>query len=193
MQNDAKKKPDEKPEEKTQEPEEKQDDATPPGAESPPEDNSKTDDNPADDEGKKDEPEKKEEKSTEDPSDKKQGDENGEGADEPSTDTPPATPEKPAADSQNFELLNAKAQIAAFKSGVRPDVVEDAVCLAMHDAKQNGELTEESVAEALSGVLSRHPEWKAPADSTNNFRVGADGSKEPSSSNDEIAKIFGNK
>lgn len=177
MQKDAKKKPDEKPEEKTQEPEEKQDDATPPGAEPPPENNSKTDDNPADDEGKKDEPEKKEEKSTE----------------EPSADNPPVAPEKPATDSSNFELLNAKAQIAAFKSGVRPDVVEDAVCLAMHDAKQKGELTEENVAEALSGVLSRHPEWKAPADSTNNFRVGADGSKETSSSNDEIAKIFGNK
>lgn len=192
MQKDAKKKPEEKPEEKTQEPEEKQDDVTPTGAEPPPEDNSKTDDNPADDEGNKDEPEKKEEKST-DSSDKKQGDENGEGADEPSADTPPVAPEKTATDSSNFELLNAKAQIAAFKSGVRSDVVEDAVCLAMHDAKQKGELTEESVAEALSGVLSRHPEWKAPADSTNNFRVGADGSKETPSSNDEIAKIFGNK
>lgn len=193
MQNDAKKKPDEKPEEKATEPEKKQDDVTPPGEETPPEDNSKTDDAPADDEGKKDKPEKKEEKSTEKPSDKKQGEENGEGADEPSADNPPVVPEKPATDSTNFELLNAKAQLAAIKSGVRVDVVEDAVCLAMHDAKQNGELTEESVAEALSGVLSRHPEWKAPAESTNNFRVGADGSKETPSSNEDIAKIFGNK
>lgn len=192
MQNDAKKKPDEKSEEKATEPEKKQDDETPCEAE-PPEDNSKEGDNPADNEGNNGEAEKEEKKPTDEPSDEKQGEENGEGADEPSADNPLAAPEKPATDSTNIELLNAKAQITAFKSGVRADVVEDAVCLAMHDAKRNGELTEESVAEALSGVLSRHPEWKAPAESINNFRVGADGSKENPSSNDEIAKIFGNK
>lgn len=197
MQKDAKKKPDDKPEDKTPEPEKKQDDdATPPGADTPPDDKSKADDQPADDDGKKDEPEKKEDKSTDEPSDKGQGDDNGEGADAPPVDTPPETPapdDKPAEDSTNLELLNAKAQIAAFKSGIRLDVVEDAVCLAMHDAKKNGELTDESVAEALSGVLSRHPEWKATTENTNNFRVGGDGSKENHSSNEEISKIFGNK
>lgn len=195
MQKDAKKKPEDKPEDKTPEPEKKQDDSAEPGADTPPDDKSKADDQPADD-GKKDEPEKKDDKPEDEPSDKGQGDDNGEDADTPSVDTPPETPatsDKPAEDSTNFELLNTKAQLAAIKSGVRVDVVEDAVCLAMHDAKKNGELTEESVAEALSGVLSRHPEWKATTENTNNFRVGGDGSKENHTSNEAISRIFGNK
>lgn len=190
MQKDAKKKPEDKPEDNTPEPEKKQDDSAEPGADTPPDDKSKADDQPADD-GKKDEPEKKDDKPEDEPSDKGQGDDNGEGADTPPE--TPATSDKPAEDSTNFELLNTKAQLAAIKSGVRVDVVEDAVCLAMHDAKKNGELTEESVAEALSGVLSRHPEWKATTENTNNFRVGGDGSKENHSSNEEISRIFGNK
>lgn len=193
MQKDAEKKPEDKQEGKNTEPEKKQDDITPLGAETPPDDKVKADDRPADDEGKKDEPEKKKDKPADEPSDNDQGDENGEGADEPSAENPPVTPDKPAQDSSNFEILNLKAQLAAMKSGVRADVAEDAVCLAMSDAKKNGELTDESVAEALSGVLSRHPEWKTPPESTNNFRVGADGSKENHSSNDEISRIFGNK
>lgn len=195
MQKDAKKKPEDKPEDKTPEPEKKQDDSAEPGADTPPDDKSKADDQPADD-GKKDEPEKKDDKPEDEPSDKGQGDDNGEGADAPPVYTPPETPatsDKPAEDSMNFELLNTKAQLAAIKSGVRVDVVEDAVCLAMHDAKKNGELTEESVAEALSGVLSRHPEWKETPETKNNFRVGGDGSKENHSSNEEISRIFGNK
>ena len=192
MQKDAKKKPEDKPEDKTPEPEKKQDDSAEPGADTPPDDKSKADDQPADD-GKKDEPEKKDDKPEDEPSDKGQGDDNGKGADAPPVDTPPEAPATPAEDSMNLELLNTKAQLAAIKSGVRVDVVEDAVCLAMHDAKKNGELTEESVAEALSGVLSRHPEWKATTENTNNFRVGGDGSKENHSSNEEISRIFGNK
>ncbi len=196
MQNNAKKKPEDKPEDKTPEPEKKQDDATEPGADTPPDDKSKTDDKPVDDEGKKDEPEKKEDKSADEPSDKSQGDDNGEGSAVPQANTPPddksKADDKPVADSMNFELLNTKAQLAAIKSGVRVDVVEDAVCLAMHDAKKNGELTEKSVAEALSGVLSRHPEWKATTENTNNFRVGGDGTKETHSSNEDISRVFGN-
>ena len=104
----------------------------------------------------------------------------------------PAEPH-PAADTLTMELLNAKAQLAAFKCGIRADVVEDAVCLAVNDAKKSGEVTEDSISQALSGVLNRHPEWKHAPDNTNGFRVGADGSKQPSTSNDEISKIFGNK
>lgn len=188
MPGDEKKKPEEQ--QDNNEPEKKQDDVKPTDTDTNPED--KPEDKPAGDDGKKEEPEKKEEKPTEEPSDKDQGDENGEGADVPPADTPPVANDKPAADSVNLELLNTKAQLAAIKSGIRVDVVEDAVCLAMHDAKKNGELTEESVAEALSGVLSRHPEWKNTPENTNNFRVGGDGSKENPSSNEEISKIFGN-
>ena len=91
------------------------------------------------------------------------------------------------------ELLNAKAQLAAFKSGVRGDAVEDAVCLALYDAKKTGEASEKRVAEALKGVLDRHPEWKQEEPTTGSFRVGADGGKAvQTASSDEISKIFGN-
>lgn len=143
------------------------------------------------------EPEKKEGKMEEKASDESQAEENGEGADEKTGDEASAVNPEPAAQSAenntDLELLNTKAQLAAFKSGVRGDVVEDAVCLAMHDAKKNGEVTEKTIADALSGVLDRHPEWKNAPESANNIRVGADGSKETHSSNDEISKIFGNK
>lgn len=103
--------------------------------------------------------------------------------------------QSPAAEvpAQNTELLEVKAQLAAYKSGVRGDVVEDAVCLAVHDAQKAGELTEKTVAEALTGVLERHPEWKNTAENAAGFRVGADGSQKPPASDDAIAQIFGNK
>lgn len=91
-----------------------------------------------------------------------------------------------------MELLNTKVQLAAFKSGVRGEVVEDAVCLALHDAKKTGEVSEKSVAQALKGVLNRHPEWKQESASAGNFRVGAESGKMPNTASDEISKIFGN-
>lgn len=91
------------------------------------------------------------------------------------------------------QLLAAQAQLAAFKCGVRPDAVEDAVCLAVNDAKKNGEVTQDSIAEALSGVLNRHPDWKVSHEPSNNFRMGADGTAKTGTSVDEISKIFGNK
>ncbi len=155
-------------------------------------------------------------------SDEKQAEENGEGAPSGSetaeksekTDAPASTkadsapqndseqaadnaqaqaePTAPSTQARDMELLDAKAQLAAFKCGVRGDVVEDAVCLAMRDAQKAGKVTEKSVAEALTGVLDRHPEWKQAKEIGNNFRVGADGSKETHSTSDEISKIFGN-
>ncbi len=101
-------------------------------------------------------------------------------------------PTAPPTQTRDMELLDAKAQLAAFKCGVRADVVEDAVCLAMRDAGKTGEVTEKSVADALTGVLDRHPEWKQVQESGSNFRVGADGSKATHSTSDEISKIFGN-
>ena len=91
------------------------------------------------------------------------------------------------------QLLAAQAQLAAFKCGVRPEAVEDAVCLAINDAKKNGDVTADSIAEALSGVLNRHPDWKSFYELSNNFRIGADGMSKANSSIDEISKIFGNK
>lgn len=108
--------------------------------------------------------------------------------------TPAAEPSAASAEPvPNTELLEVKAQLAAYKSGVRGDVVEDAVCLAVHDAQKAGELTEKTIEKALTGVLERHPEWKNAAENTAGFRVGADGSQKPPASNDAISQIFGNK
>ena len=93
------------------------------------------------------------------------------------------------------ELAEARAQIAAYKSGMRPDVVEDAVYLAMRDAKKSGEpVDEETITKALKGVLKRHPEWKDSGKDTqqNGFRVGAEPQDKPTG-NEDIAKAFGNK
>lgn len=112
---------------------------------------------------------------------------------EADTEQPSAEAAAPPAPDLRMELLNAKAQLAAFKSGVRGDAVEDAVCLALHDAKKTGEVSEKSVAEALKGVLDRHPEWKQEETPAGSFRVGADGGKAAqTASSDEISKIFGN-
>ncbi|MGN0554320.1 MAG: hypothetical protein ACI4LI_00305 [Candidatus Fimenecus sp.] len=102
--------------------------------------------------------------------------------------------EQSATSSENTELLQAKAQIAAYKSGVRPDAVEDAVVLAMHDAAKENAVDEAGLQKALKGVLSRHPEWKAggTATETAGFRIGADSTAGATQNNDAIAKAFGN-
>lgn len=115
-------------------------------------------------------------------------------SDSAEAETPAAEPSAVSAEPvPNTELLEVKAQLAAYKSGVRGDVVEDAVCLAVHDAQKAGELTEKTVSKALAGVLERHPEWKNTAENAAGFRVGADGSQKPPASDDAIAQIFGNK
>lgn len=135
-------------------------------------------------------------------SDDNQSAENGEGAEKSAekSENEKSEPEKqPESKSQSGEsdlqaqLLSAQAQLAAFKCGVRPEAVEDAVCLAINDAKKQGEVTTESIAEALSGVLNRHPDWKTYYEPSNDFRIGADGMAKANSSIDEISKIFGNK
>lgn len=103
------------------------------------------------------------------------------------------SPSQPVTSDLQTQLLSAQAQLAAFKCGVRPDAVEDAVCLAINDAKKNGEVTAESIADALSGVLNRHPDWKSFYEPSTNFRIGADGMTKANASIDEISKIFGNK
>lgn len=95
------------------------------------------------------------------------------------------------------EIVETRAQLAAYKEGVKPEAVEDAVLLAMHDAEKAGdELDEDAVAEALKEVLKRHPEWKKqddPKNSSGGFRVGASGSEnQPKTDDDALAAIFGN-
>ena len=85
---------------------------------------------------------------------------------------PPADPPKdpptdpPAEDVGRIkaDLMMARAQIAAYRKGVRPDAVEDAVVLALHGLQQSGtEPTEESVDAALQQVIDRHKTWTSAA------------------------------
>ncbi len=101
------------------------------------------------------------------PADASQGAENGEGAqpegegnptdktaDEPATSTSEATAAEPAAENANDELLLARAELAAIKSGMDISVAEDAVILAMHALKRDGGTPDQAGLEkALKGVL----------------------------------------
>lgn len=152
-----------------------------------------------------------EEKPADTPTDASQGAENGEGAqpegegnptdktaDEPAASTSGETPTEPAAENANDELLLARAELAAIKSGMDIYVAEDAVILAMHALKKDGGVPDQDGLEkALKGVLKRHPEWdarKKQQDVPVGFKVGADGSKnQDSASDDTISRAFGNK
>lgn len=89
---------------------------------------------------------------------------------------PAAVPqEKQELESARRELLTARAQIEAFRSGVRADLTEDAVALAMMELEKNGDdPDEESVQDALKAVLKRHPDWKSDTQKkTGGIKVGA--------------------
>lgn len=96
------------------------------------------------------------------------------------TDQPPAEAQ-PAEQTarlaqMNRELLVARAQLDAWREGIVPGAVEDAVHLAVMAAEKAGEADEEGVRDALKEVLQRHPEWKAPDKTAakGGFRVGVD-------------------
>lgn len=142
-------------------------------------------------------------------SDASQGEENGEGAKPENPDAPPEAPEeKPDAqpgeetpaepvESANDELLLARAELSAIKSGMSVSVAEDAVVLAMHDLKKDGAVPDQAGLEkALKGVLKRHPEWDAKKQQGTpaGFKVGADGSQnQDGAADDTISRAFGNK
>ena len=74
------------------------------------------------------------------------------------------------------QLLQAQGELAAYRAGVAPGMVADAVTLAMAEASKTGEVTEAAVTKAMEAVLKRHPEWKADGDKkkTGGFKIGAD-------------------
>lgn len=151
------------------------------------------------------------EKPADSPPDAAQGGEDGEGAKPENADAPtpeaptegapepPAedVPAEPAAESTNDELLLARAELSAIKSGMSVSVAEDAVVLAMHDLKKDGAVPDQAGLEkALKGVLKRHPEWDAKKQQGTpaGFKVGADGSQnQNSAADDTISRAFGNK
>lgn len=104
-------------------------------------------------------------------------------ADPEPTQNPPVDPKSekdPSADKDSEmtqlrqQLLSAKAELSAYKAGIRAEAVEDAVVLAMHAATVNGEQpTEESINAALGEVLQRHPDWKTASIPTPPSKVGA--------------------
>ena len=56
------------------------------------------------------------------------------------------------------EIVETRAQLAAYKEGIKPEAVEDAVLLAMHAVEKSGdELDEDAVAEALAGRRASTP------------------------------------
>lgn len=147
-----------------------------------------------------------EEKPADSPSDASQGEENGEGAKPKNHDAPPEVPEtepdaqpdeNPPAENASDELLLARAELSAIKSGMPVSVAEDAVALAMHDLKKDGAVPDQAGLEkALKGVLKRHPEWDAKKQQGTpaGFKVGADGSQnQNSAADDTISRAFGNK
>lgn len=118
------------------------------------------------------------------------------------TAAPLTQPQGPAVDNTELqnaqkELVAARAQLAAIKSGISPAAVEDAVLLAIHAAEKSGDdVDEDSVAEALKEVLKRHPEWKTDSGSQkpagSGFRVGAGSKESPLAEDDKLSSIFGN-
>lgn len=95
------------------------------------------------------------------------------------------------------ELLLAKAELAAIKSGMDVSFAEDAVVLAVHDIrKEGGTPDSDSIEQAVKNVLKRHPEWNAKkeTDKSAGFKVGADGTKNQAAEDDDaISRAFGNK
>lgn len=100
---------------------------------------------------------------------------------------PTKAPEQSGKD--DLETLLMRAQLSAYKEGkFNPKAVEDAVVLAVHEARAKGEVTEESIKTALDNVLQRNPEWakKAEAEGGTGFRVGADGTEGASSIENDV-------
>lgn len=99
---------------------------------------------------------------------------------EPSVESRP----DPALETAAQELVEARAQLDAYRNGIRADMVEDAVYLAIREVERAGDdLDEESIREALKAVLKRHPDWKQEEKQKSGFKVGADPSdsgKDPS-------------
>ncbi len=79
-----------------------------------------------------------------------------------------------------LQLLESNARVAAYKSGVKPAAVEDAVVLAMHAVNTaGGELSEEAIQQAITAVLERHPEWNAASTPVAPVKAGAEPPADP--------------
>lgn len=86
------------------------------------------------------------------------------------------TPSDPAARIASLEqqLMDARCRLSAYAAGVAPELVEDAVTLAVQAARSKGPVTGQAVADAMEQVLRRHPGWRADSRRAGGFRLGAD-------------------
>ena len=61
------------------------------------------------------------------------------------------------------DLISTKAQIEAMRSGIRAEMVDDAVTLALREIERNGdEVDELSLKDALKTIKKRHPDDTNP-------------------------------
>lgn len=91
---------------------------------------------------------------------------------QPDAQTPPPAADPAANAAMQRELTTVRAQLEAVRGGVRSDLAEDAVLLALHEVEKAGdEPDEDSIREALKTVLKRHPDWKQ--EKTGGIKVGA--------------------
>ena len=154
-------------------------------------------------ETKTDESENNQAVETENTSDDSQADENGEGADEKTAETAEdaqseetSTDTEQAAESDDIEKIKAenirlKAQLEAHAAGFRNDVIEDAVLIASNIAQRDGV----EIAEALSAVAKKYPDWKVgdkgSKDKSSGFKVGADTPKQENADDNRLNDAFG--
>lgn len=87
--------------------------------------------------------------------------------------TETAQPQNPETDAMQKELISVRAQLEAMRSGVRADVAEDAVLLAIHQVEKDGDVPDDdTICEALKAVLKRHPDWKNSDKNKGGIKVG---------------------
>ena len=111
--------------------------------------------------------------------DEKQPAGGGEAEDAPAAEGETAEPEASRIAVLEQQLLDARCRLAAFAAGVAPELAGDAVTLAVQAAREAGEVTPETVGQAVAEVLQRHPEWKAARRGAGGFRLGADAEERP--------------
>lgn len=114
-----------------------------------------------------------EQEGTEDPADEEGPQDQQE---EPKEGVPAQEPASDESAALKRDLLQAQGELAAYRAGVAPNMVADAVTLAMAEAAKSGEVTEAAVAKAMEAVLKRHPEWKASegGKQKGGFKLGVD-------------------
>lgn len=84
------------------------------------------------------------------------------------------------------DLAMSNAMVEAFRCGISPDAVEDAVALAVYALQRDGKpIDKAAVAEELKGVLTRHPEWQAGVRPKPTMRGGAPSPDTPVKSKEE--------